>query len=383
MAEREYGKWSRRGWAGWALALLGAASALPVQGCHGADGAEKPKDEDIPLVEVMKPIVADVPVILPYTADIQAIFQEKAVPEMVNGFLTAVNVENGQFVHKGDVIASIDKAPYLQKLQEAQENLAKAKAEVRNNQLLVERYGKMLQAKLIAQQDFDNQQTALDVTLAGLQRAQDAIKLAKVYLDYCDVRAPFTGYASERLLDPGQYVSPQGPAIAMLMKIDTLRIFVDVIETEIPEIKLGEQVSIHVDAYPDRTFLGKITYIEREVHPSTRTMRVEVDLANDQELLKPGMYARVGVLVGTHPHAVVVPDLALAVSTQGASVFPVRDGKMARQAVQIVYDMGRYIEVSGLNPEEQIVVAGRDSAKLGEAVKAVPTSMTFNLKQTD
>jgi membrane fusion protein, multidrug efflux system len=356
----------------------GLAALTAVVGCHGSAGVAK-TSEDVPTVEVIKPITADVPVILPYTANVQAIYQERAVPEMVSGFLTAVNVENGQFVHQGDVIASIDKSPYLQKLQEAQENLAKAKAEVRNHQLLVSRFGKMLGAKLIAQQDFDNEQTSLDVADAGLKRAEDALKLARVYLDYCDIRAPFTGYASERLLDPGTYVSPQSPPIAMLMKIDILRIFVDVIETDIPKIKTSERVRIKVDAYPERTFEGKVTFIEREVHAATRTMRVEVDIPNQGELLRPGMYARVGILVGTHPHAIVVPDLALAVSSQGAAVFPVRDGKLVRQEVHVVYDMGPYIEVSGLDPQQEIVVAGRDSAKLGEAVKAVPSHRTFDL----
>jgi multidrug efflux system membrane fusion protein len=192
---------------------------LQLAACHGATATAT--SDERPLVEVTRPIVVDLPIVLPYTANIQAIFQEKAVPEVVSGFLTSVDIENGQFVHKGDLIASIDKSPYLQKLQEAQETLEKAKAEVRNNQLLVQRYGKMLAAKLIAAQDFDNQQTALDVTEAGLRRAEDSLKLAKVYLEYCDIRAPFTGYASERLLDPGQYVSPEGPAVATLMKIDT------------------------------------------------------------------------------------------------------------------------------------------------------------------
>ncbi len=360
------------------LALASGAAVGVLPGCKGGTPEAQP---EVPEVQVAKPIVANVPVILPYTANIQAIFQEKAVPEMVSGFLTAVNIENGQFVHKGDIIASIDKSPYEQKLLEAQESLAKARAEVRNNELLVERYGKMLQAKLVAQQDFDNQETALDVAKATLERAQDAIQLAHVYLDYCDIRAPFTGYASERLLDPGQYVSPQGPAIATIMKIDTLRVFVDVIESEIPEVKLGEDVSIHVDAYPDRTFQGKVTYIERQVHPETRTLRAEVDIANQNEFLKPGMYARVGVLVGTHPNAIVVPDLALARSNRGAFVFPVRDGRLARQQVHIVYDMGPYLEVTGIAPSEELVVAGRDVAKLGERVKSVPTLMKFDLSK--
>jgi RND family efflux transporter MFP subunit len=359
--------------------LLLAALLLPNTACHGS--AARAASDDRPVVEVTQPIVADLPIVLPYTANIQAIFQEKAVPEVVSGFLTSVDIENGQFVHKGDLIARIDKSPYLQKLQEAQETLEKAKAEVRNNQLLVQRFGKMFQAKLIAEQDFDNQKTALDVAQAGLRRAEDSLKLAQVYLDYCDIRAPFTGYASERLLDPGQYVSPEGPAVATLMKIDTLRIFVDVIETDIPRVQVGQAVSIKVDAYPERTFEGKVTFIEREVHASTRTMRIEVDIGNDQEFLKPGMYARVGINVGTHRAAIIVPDVALARSTQGSAVFPVRDGKMMRQDVHIVYDLGPFIEVSGLDPKEQIVVAGRDGAKLGEEVKAVPTATTFNLKQ--
>lgn len=363
------------------LAACCAAMALPAAGCR--KGPTQAAVDERPLVEVIQPIVADVPIVLPYTANIQAIFQEKAVPEVVSGFLTVVAVENGQFVHRGDLIASLDKSPYLQKLQEAQETLAKAQAEVRNHQLLVQRYGKMLAAKLIAAQDFDNQQMALDVAAAGLRRAEDALKLAKVYLDDCDIRAPFTGYASERLLDPGQYVSPQGPPVATLMRLDTLRVFVDVIETDIPRVQVGQAVSIKVDAYPERTFAGKVSFIEGAVHASTRTLRVEVDIGNEQELLKPGMYARVGLDVGTHRGAIVVPDLALARSAQGAAVFPVRDGKLARQPVNIVYDMGSFIEVSGLDLHEPIVVTGRDSAQLGEDVHAVPSHQSFDLQRAD
>jgi RND family efflux transporter MFP subunit len=156
-----------------------------------------------------------------------------------------------------------------------------------------------------------------------------------------------------------------------------------VIEADIPKIQVGQPVSIKVDAYPERTFEGKVTYIERAVHASTRTMRIEVDIGNDGEFLKPGMYARVGIDVGAHRGAIVVPDVALARSALGSAVFSVRDGKLARQAVHVVYDMGTFIEVTGLDPKEQIIVAGRDSAKLGEDVKAVPTSTTFDLKQAD
>ncbi|HUB09748.1 MAG TPA: efflux RND transporter periplasmic adaptor subunit [Myxococcales bacterium] len=361
---------------------LVALSLAACAGCRGASvGQADAAESDLPTVTVAKPIVSDIPVTLPYTANIQAIFQAKSVPEMVSGYLTAVNIEDGQVVHKGDVIASIDKAPYQQQLQEAEERLEQARAEVKNQKLLVERYGKMLAAKLIAEQDYDNQETALEVSQAKLKHAVDALALTKVYLDYCDIRAPFTGYATERLLDPGQYISPQGPAVATVMKIDMLRVFIDVVEKDIPRIKVGQDVTIKVDAYPDRIFHGKVTFLAQAVHPTTRTMRVEADIPNADEALRPGMYAQVGIIVGEDKGAVLVPDLALAVSAQGAAVFPVREGRLARQSVEIAYDLGSFVEVKGLDAGEQIVVAGRDLAKLGERVQVVPTKLELKLSE--
>ena len=350
-------------------------------GCHGTSAAQAREKaaEEPPLVQVTKPIVADIPVTLLYTANIQAVFQMKAVPEFVTGYLTSVNIEDGQFIHKGDILASIEKSPYIQQLQEAEEKHEQTKAEVRNHELLVQRYGQMLKAKLIAAQDFDNQETSLEVAQSRLKRSADAVELAKVYLSYCDIRAPFTGYATERLLDPGQYISPQGPAVATVMKIDTLRVFIDVVEQDIPLVKVAQDVTIKVDAYPDRIFHGKITYIAQAVQPDTRTMRIEADIPNKEELLRPGMYARVGVIVGEDKQAIVVPDLALSVSNRGAAVFPVRDGRLARQEVVLGYDMGKFIEVKGLDPNEELVIAGRDLAKLGERVKAVPAPIAFKL----
>ncbi|MHB1845693.1 MAG: efflux RND transporter periplasmic adaptor subunit [Deltaproteobacteria bacterium] len=355
---------------------------LAAIGCHGGEEAKGAEATEVPLVKVAKPIVTDVPIVLPYTANIQAIFQAKIVPEFVSGYLTSVNIEDGQFVRKGDLLAAIEKSPYVQQLQEADEKLAQAQAEVRNNKLLVQRYGQMLKAKLIAQQDFDNQETALEVAQARLKRAEDALQLSRVYLGYCDIRAPFTGYATNRLLDPGQYVSPQGPPIAVVMKLDTLRVFIDVVEHDIPLVKIGQDVAIHVDAYPTRTFHGKVTYIAQAVQPETRTMRLEADIPNVEEALRPGMYARVGIVVGNEKNAIVIPDLALAVSNQGAAVFPVRNGKMERQPVELGYDMGGFIVVKGLDANEELVIAGRDLAKLGEPVKSVPSELAYHADES-
>ncbi len=363
------------------FATLAVALAF-FTGCHGGEEAKGAETSEIPQVQVAKPVVADIPISLQYTANVQAIFQERAVPEDVSGYLTSVDFENGQFVQKGQILASIDKSPYIQKLEEAREQLAEASAEVHNHELLVERYGMMLKSKLIAQQDFDNQETALEVAQAKLKHARDQQNLAKVYLDFCDIRAPFTGYTTDRLLDPGQYISPQGPPVALVQKIDTLRVFIDVIEHDIPLVKIGQEVEIQVDAFPTRVFPGTVTYIAQAVAPDTRTMRLEADIPNKDGGLRSGMYANVRVVVGHIKGAILVPDTALATSTRGAAVFPVKDGRMERAPVELGYDLGRFVQVtSGLDPSQDIVIAGRDLVKLGERVKPVPTALHFSLSK--
>jgi membrane fusion protein (multidrug efflux system) len=158
-----------------------------------------------------------------------------------------------------------------------------------------------------------------------------------------------------------------------LHDIDTVRILIEVVEKDIPLVKIGQKAEVRAEAYPDRVFEGTVTRIVQALNRATRTMTVEIDLPNKDRLLKGGMFARVEALVGTHPQAVQVPIDAVSRLEEAQYVYIVRDGKAQRVNVEIgLRDDNRVEITSGLSGNEQVIVSGKDLVHDGTPVQTQP-----------
>jgi membrane fusion protein (multidrug efflux system) len=235
-----------------------------------------------------------------------------------------------------------------------------------------------------AQVNFDAAKAAQDALQAQVNQMDVALAQAETNLTYSYIRAPFAGYIAERNLDTGAYVSSataststMSRGIMSLHDIGTVRVLIEVVEREIPLVKIGQKAELRAEAYPDRVFEGTVTRIVQTLNRATRTMTVEVDLANKDRRLKGGMFARVEVLVGTHRQALQIPIDAVSRLEDTQYVYVVQEGKARRVDIEMGARRGNHIEITkGLTGDEQVVISGKDLVHDGTPVHTQPLSQS-------
>ena len=339
------------------------------------------------------PIQGDLDVRLSYTADIQP-NQQVNLFSRVDGYIAKLHVDKGDLVKANHLLVEIDHTDYVHAVNRAKANLAAARAEVmrqeatiRNATLTLGRMQALIKDQFVSQQDLDNAQVNFDIAVAQLesQRAQVnqmevALQQAETNLAYSYIRAPFAGYIAERNLDSGAYVtsatastSTFSRGILTLHEIEMVRTLIEVVEKDIPLVKIGQQAEVRAEAYPQRVFIGQVTRVVQALNRATRTMTVEVDLPNANHALKGGMFARVEVLVGRHPNAIQIPIDALTRLEDFQYVYVVRNGKAYQVPVEIGSRVENRVEITkGLTGTEQVIVSGKDLVSDGTSVQAHP-----------
>ncbi|WP_447973501.1 efflux RND transporter periplasmic adaptor subunit [Nitrospira sp. Kam-Ns4a] len=376
------------------LAVLALALAGLVTFRLTSSGAKSdPRKGRLISVGVATPVRQNVDIRLPFTADILP-YRQVNVFSRVDGYIARIHVDRGDFVKANQLLVEIDHTEYQHAVNRAKANLAAARADVlrqeatiRNAKLTLDRMKALIKDQFVSQQDLDTAQVNFDMAVAQMEslRAQVkqmevALQQAETNLAYSYIRAPFAGYIAERNLDPGAYVTGSTPStstmsrgILTLHEIDTVRTMLDVVEKDVPLVKIGQRAEVRAEAYPDRVFIGEVTRILHALSKSTRSMTIEVDLPNPDHLLKGGMFARVEVLVGVHPNAIQVPIDALTRLEERQYVYIVRDGKALQVDVETGARVGNRIEITkGLDGTEQVIVAGKDLVSHGVLVQAYP-----------
>ncbi|TAL09426.1 MAG: efflux RND transporter periplasmic adaptor subunit [Nitrospirae bacterium] len=359
-----------------------------------SSGAKKdPRKERVISVGTMSPVRKDLDVRLVYTADIQA-YQQVNIFSRVDGYIAKIHVDKGDYVRADQLLVEVDHTDYVHAVNRAKANLAAARANVvsqeatiKNAKLNLDRMRSLIKDQYVAQQDVDNAQAAHDVALAQIDslRAQVhqmevALQQAETSLTYSYIRAPFAGSISTRNLDAGAFVSGStgststlSRGILVLQDITTVRVLVDVVEKDVPLVKIGQPAELRADAYPGRVFTGKVTRVVQALNPSTRTMTVEVDIPNPDRALKGGMFARVEIRVGVHVDALQIPIDAVTRLETDQYVYTVQDGKARKVPVVLGIQSDGLIEiVKGLAGAEPVIVSGKDLVTDGVKVDPKP-----------
>ena len=344
-------------------------------------------------VGVVSPIRQDLDIRLAYTADISP-YQVVNIFSRVDGYIAKLHVDKGDFVKTNQLLVEIDHTDYHHAVNQAKANLSAAKAKVaqqdavvRNAKLTFDRMQTLIKDQFVSQQDLDNAQVNLDAAKAAqdslqaqVNQMEVALAQSETNLAYSYIRAPFAGYIAERNLDTGAYVSSataststMSRGIMSLHDINTVRILFEVVERDIPLLKIGQKAELRAEAYPSHVFEGTVTRIVQALNRATRTMTVEVDLPNSDRRLKGGMFARVEVLVGTHYQALQVPMDAISRLEDTQYVYVVRDGKARRVEVEIGARSDNRVEIiKGLTGDEPVIVSGKDLVHDGRPVQTQP-----------
>lgn len=322
-------------------------------------------------VELILPEREDITSELSFSGDILAV-QQTNIYSRVTGNIQKIYVDIGDYVHTGKLLALIDQSTFVQSVKQTEGLLNQAKASLENNKVNYQRLLALYEKGLTSKGDLDNAETLVKVTEAQVQTAEANYNNARLQLGYCSITAPFSGYITKRFLEQGSLVSSgTSNSIFILSNISKLKIMVSVLEKDIPLLENVKDVTVKTDAYLDEIFTGKFRKMSQSVDLSTRTMPVEVYIDNSNNMLKPGMFARVELILDKHFNVLAVPLQCVRKDEKGSFIFTVSDDYTAvKRYVQTGLESNNKIEIiSGLNDSEKVVVVGQELIKENTKVK--------------
>jgi RND family efflux transporter MFP subunit len=204
---------------------------------------------------------------------------------------------------------------------------------------------------------------------ANVANAESQLNLARRSLSYALVFSPIDGFVSERTADLGEYVSPT-TKVATIVRINPLRVRIDIPEQAIPAINVGQSVSVTTSAWPDKNFSGRIARVSPNVTPASRTLTVEAEIENSSGALKPGQFATIRILQSRAQPAVLVPARAVRTEAGVNRVFVIKDGHVQERVVQLGQTEGDLIQIkNGIAGDELVATSNIEQLGDGMAVR--------------
>ena len=330
--------------------IIIASAALLAAACGSNAGKQTEQQaaavvaED-PTVAVVEVFTREVPQEAVYTSTVQAYAKNNIAPQMA-GRITKINVEIGDFVKAGQVLAEIDKAQLLQ-----------AQLQLQNQEVELQRLKSLYEAGGLSQSDYDAIQMQYNVLKTQVENL----------IENTTLRSPINGVVTARNYDVGDMYAMSMP-IFTVEQIVPVKLLVGISESDYSKVKKGDSVSITADAIPGKTFYGKVNRIYPTVDPATRTFTVEVKVDNNYKTLRPGMFVRATINFGVNNN-VVIPDVAV-VKQQGSGerfVYVLNeDNTVTYQKVVLGRRMGAEYEVlEGISNGAKVVTGGQIRLKDG------------------
>ena len=248
----------------------------------------------------------------------------------VNGRLQAVQVKLGDPVRRGQLLAKVEDSEIQEQVRQAEASHEVARATIRQREAdltlartNLERNKNLLERQLLPQQTYDDTdaryqaaQAQLDLARAQFEQAKARLDELKITLANTRIVSPVDGFVGKRMLDPGAFVGPNAPVLSVV-DIRTVRLVANLVERDVKRVSAGTPAEVEVDAFPGEKFNGKVSRVAPVFDPATRTAEMEIEVANTDFRLKPGMYARVQLTVETKADALTVPRNAVVIDTEG------------------------------------------------------------------
>ena len=406
------------------LLLLVAAGAF-IASCGGSK-ANVRKDESAANAQ---PVVVEVTTAAAIKRDLPRFFEASGslagdeqtdVAPQTSGKVIAVGVDIGSPVRRGQMLIRLDEGEPKLKVDQATAQVQQAKAAVRQAEEKIglrpgqafdpdrvaevaaakvtlelaeknlKRAEKLIESGDVSRSFYDDQRArrdqlkeqyevqlaqarqnyaAVDVARTNVANAEAALALAKKNLSYAFIPSPIDGFVTERTADLGEYVSPQ-QKVATVVRTNPLRIRIDIPEQAIPEVRVGQSVSITTSSWPDKNFSGRVARIAPNVSASSRTLTVEAEIDNSGGALKPGQFATVRILQERSEPAVLVPARAIVTEAGVSRAFVIKDGHAEQRIVSTGQTEGDLIEIrSGIAADEQVATSNLEQLSDGMAVK--------------
>jgi RND family efflux transporter MFP subunit len=328
-----------------------------------------------PTVSVVTTQRPDGPVNLVLPGSTQAI-QETAIYARTNGYVRKWYADIGAKVEAGQLLAEIETPEIDQELNQARAAAQQAAANLELARATLKRWDYLLQRKVVSAQEFDEKKAGSDARQADLTAAQANVKRLEETQGFQKIVAPFSGIVTARTVDNGVLVSAgsagQSQPLFRVAQTDPLRIYVTVPQTYAYSIKPDQNATVSFREISDKAFSAKVVRTAGALDPATRTLLTELQVANTDGKLFPGMYAEIKFAFPQDERTLLIPGNAVMVQSDGPKVLTVDAKQTIRtRPVKLGRDLGDKVEIlSGLDPAEPLVANPSDSLREGVEVKA-------------
>jgi multidrug efflux system membrane fusion protein len=323
-------------------------------------------------------------------------FNTVTVHSRVDGQITKINFQEGQFVHQGESLLEIDARPYQVQLEQAEGQLARDQAQLRDVQVNYERYQLLYKEGVIPKQQLDTQGAQVGQFEGAIKADQGTIDSAKLQLVYAHVIAPISGRIGLRLVDIGNIVhATDTNGLLVITQLQPIAVIFSLPQDQLPQVasklRNGEQLVVDAFDRDDTTKIesGKLLTIDNQIDTTTGTYKLKAVFNNDRNLLFPNQFVNVHLLADVKKNLVIVPASAIQRGPQGTYVYVVQNGSTAKiQTVTIALTTANSVGLSaGVNAGDVVVVDGQDKLQDGSQVNpssapaAAPNAQSSNAGQ--
>jgi len=307
---------------------------------------------------------------LEVTGDLRPLQEVEVYPKVGWKVIKLILVEKGDWVKQGQRVACLEKDRIQAQVNRARAEVKVARANFEVLQKDFRRIDNLQEKKAASKQKLDHIQAKREVASARIQQAEAALKELEVLYQDHDIYATMSGIIAARYLDPGSF-SKIGNPILRISNEKTVKVVITVPEMDFPRVREGMDVEFRVDAYPEKTFPGKVALIYPTLDPGTRTAKVEIHVPNQDLLLRSGMFAHVRLYFGKNKAIIISRDALNKMPGTGCYyVFVVQNETARMQNIKVGGRQGNLAEVlSGLKPGEQVVVKGQMRLNDGTSVR--------------
>jgi multidrug efflux system membrane fusion protein len=338
--------------------------------------------EAVPVL-VATAIHKSVPVQLRAVGNVEA-YTTVAIKSQVTGVLMQAHFREGQDVKKGQQLFTIDPRPFEAALRQAEANMQRDNAQLKNLREQVRRYAELVEKQYVSREQYDLIKTNADAAEAVVEADKAAVENAKVQLSYCYIYSPVNGRVGSLLVNEGNLVRVNDAApLVVINQVNPINVTFSVPEQHLSDLKRHMSAgTLKVDASfqsdDGRPEQGKLEFVDNAVDRSTGTIKLKAVFANAERRLWPGQFINVALTLTTEPNAVVVPSEAVQVGQEGQHVFVVQPDKRVevRPVTLGSTSGGEAVIIKGLAAGEQIVREGQFLLGPGSRIEIKDTAVS-------
>jgi RND family efflux transporter MFP subunit len=304
--------------------------------------------------------------------DVEA-YTEGDVHTEVRGLVEKFPVREGDFVNRGDLLARLNSSQLLLELEKTREERERRRVLYEKEEHEYERFRGLSKTSSVSAQETEKEKAESEGARFGLRSLDAQVRLLEDRVGKKNIKAPFDGYVVEEYVHIGKWVEA-GEKIVRMVRIDPIYVTVPFPQKDLAHIKLGDEVSIHVEGLEGKALKGTISAILARGDRASRTFPVKVLLVNENHRLKPGMLAHATFRVGTPKKALTAPGDAIVINSGGnATIFLVKNGRAVPRSVTTGHATGSMvvIEGKGLEPGLTVVTLGNERLRPGQKVRII------------